>query len=177
MLGVVMTEVLEFVESHLGLVALEELLEEAGVAAVYTAAGAYSDSELEQILIRAARATEMNEGALLLEFGHVLLPKLLSMHPEFAPKPGRLFEFLSEVETHIHHAVTMYYPDAVTPSIKVSQIEDEIIVNYKSMRSLAPLVQGMLEEAAKLSGGEWTAARSEDAFELKGHGTFRLVRA
>ena len=46
MLGVVMTEVLEFVESHLGLVALEELLEEAGVAAVYTAAGAYSDSEL-----------------------------------------------------------------------------------------------------------------------------------
>jgi len=177
MLGVVMTEVLEFVESHLGLVALEELLEEAGVVGVYTAAGAYSDSDLEQVLKGAATATKMNEGALLIEFGHALLPKLLSMHPEFAPKPGRLFEFLSEVETHIHHVVTMYYPDAVTPTIKVSQIEDEIIVSYQSMRSLAPLVQGMLEEAAKLSGGEWTAPRTQDTFELKAHGTFRLLRA
>lgn len=177
MLGVVMTEVLDFVESHLGLVALEQLLEETGVEGVYTAAGSYSDSDLENILKGASTAVEMNEGELLVEFGRTLLPKLLAMHPEFAPKPGHLFEFLSEVETHIHHAVTMYYPDAVTPSIKVLQNEEEITVKYRSMRSLSPLVQGMLEMAAELSGGEWTAPRAPDAFEIKSDGIFRLVRS
>lgn len=177
MLGIVMTEVLEFVETHLGFIALEEMLEEADLPGVYTIAGAYPDSDVEEIVSRAAKSLGEKEGVVLIEFGRSLLPRLLARFPEYQPQPGQLFEFLAEVENHIHRAVTVYYPNAHTPSISVSRSEDEILVQYKSLRALSPLVQGMLEMAAELTGGEWMVERGPDVYELKPEGTFRLVKS
>lgn len=179
MLGMVVTEFCEMVETAFSPELLDRILMRAGLASggAYTAVGQYPHEEMQRLVAELARETETPAPALLEAFGEYLFPRLVEQHPRAIEHCDSLLSLLDRLDATIHPAVRRLYPAAELPSFTTLVREkDRITLAYRSSRRLESLAVGLIRGAARHFGRavEVTLEAPEGAAEVRTH--VRLVR-
>lgn len=155
MKGSIFTQLLHMIETEEGHAALDHVISESigqlSTDGAYTAVGNYPHSELLVLLgnysayIQPSRRTDLLDrfaGYIIREFGR--------LHPEYFQQSD-IFQLLESVESHIHKAVLVLYPNANPPQISCKRDSDLIMrVHYRSHRPLAEFALSLSRESAKL---------------------------
>ncbi len=154
MLGMVLTELHEFVEAGMSYDVADAALARARLSGVWAATGLYDDEQVYAYVGALAAETGTHVSELLLAFGRHLLVRFAEMHPEFFEgQHGGLFDFIEGIESRIHSEVRRLWPGAVTPTFTVERDGNaSISLTYESPRGLAHLARGLLEEAVEHYG-------------------------
>lgn len=152
MRGIVFTELLEFIEAHLGFDMVDSVLEHAGLAndGVFTQGGNYPFDELLKLVTTLSEQTGKPVNDLLTNFGEHLLVRLIGMYGEHMHPYQSTITLVSEVEGIIHAEVRKLYPDAELPTFKtIEKTETRIVLHYISDKRLEALAYGLMLGASK----------------------------
>lgn len=147
MRGIVFTEFLAFVEEGHGYAIVDQLLQRADLPSGghYTAVGAYDFTEMVELLTQACQLTDRSASDMLRAFGQYILPVFEKNYPDFFLDQQNAFDFLSTIEDKIHPQVLKLYPDAELPKFDITRSEDELIMVYRSSRSMGDFAHGLIE--------------------------------
>lgn len=148
MKGMVFTEFLEMVESHFGLPVLDRMIEEAAVSSegAYTAVGTYDYREMVQLVSALSAATAIPVADLIKAFGRHLFERFRQTYPFMFTGVTSAFEFLRNIEHHIHVEVQKLYPDAELPTFIYEEAGPRVLVMvYRSRRPFADLAEGLIQ--------------------------------
>lgn len=147
MLGMIFTELHEFVESQVSYDVADAVLERSGLRGVWAATGYYDDAQLHAYVDALSAETELPQHALLHAFGEHLLTRFAVMHPEFFAEASDVFELLTGLETQIHRQVRVLWPEATIPPFHITAGGDQLTLHYRSSRGLAALARGLVDAA------------------------------
>ena len=161
MLGMVFTELVEWIESECSVEVAEQVLAEAGLGhgGAYTAVGSYDAAELGAIVQALVRRAGGSPQDWVQGFGRHLMHRFTQLYPAlFAAHPG-LFDFLAGIDGHIHVEVRRLYPQAQPPVFEVRERDlDHMLLAYRSPHRLQALALGLLEGAIAHYGGHGRVA-------------------
>ncbi len=159
MKGVVFTEFLEMVEEGHGLVMVDQLLQDAGLAEVgFTSVGTYPCADLVKMVVSLSKRADTSIPDLLFAFGDHLFGALARSFPEaVAPYRGPL-HFLEALDGTIHVEVKKLYPDAELPKFQTRYDGDDLIMIYESPRAMSDLARGLIEGCSKHYGQKCVVA-------------------
>jgi hypothetical protein len=152
MKGMVFTEFLELVEARYSPEFVEDLIEEADLPSkgVYAATGTYPPRELVALVDGLHRKTGVPVKDLMQLYGEHLFSRFLVLYPAFFRNCGNAFDFLEQVEHHIHKEVKKLYPDANLPSFIIEKhTEREFAMTYVSERGFTDLCEGLIRGALR----------------------------
>ena len=147
MKGMIFCEFLEMVEGSFGLVVMDEMVESTDLPSggIYTAVGTYDHQELIAMVIRLSQITETPLPELLLAYGQNLFSKLMDSLPGLLQDNQDCFEFIKNIDSHIHVEVEKLYPEAELPSLSFDTIDDNnMVLHYQSCRPFATVAHGLL---------------------------------
>lgn len=145
MKGMVFTEFLDFVEEQFGLETVDKIVKESKTGGAYTSVGTYPHEELAAMLGVLSSETKMAVPELLSHFGKRLFSFLVGSYPEVVGKASDSFQFLAQVENHIHVEVRKLYPDSELPEFEHEFEGDHCLrLTYRSDRGFADLAEGLL---------------------------------
>ena len=105
-------------------------------------------------------------------FGQYLLTRFAANFPTMFEGASDTFDFLEQVDNHIHVEVHKLYPDAQLPAFVYERPnQNQLVMTYESARPFAILADGLIDGAIKhfeddidvemidLSAGAGTSAR------------------
>ena len=147
MKGIVFTEFLEMVEDRFSPEVADRIIVSSDLASggAYTAVGTYDYQEMVQLVSHLSDLSGIAISDLLQTYGKYLFNRFVAGYPEFFQGIKSAFEFLKNVEGHIHLEVRKLYPDAELPTFEyVEPKEDQLIMTYRSPRAFADLAEGLL---------------------------------
>lgn len=168
MKGVVFTELIELVEEKFGWEMAEDVLNAVDLASggVYTAVGTYPHEEILALVVELSRRTDVPVPTLVQVFGTHLFGKFSTAHPDFLSGADTAFDFMAQVENHIHVEVRKLYPGAELPSIDTQMQGESMIVDYSSSRPFADLAEGLIRACIDHFGDPITLARDNVADDM-----------
>jgi len=149
MKGIVFTEFLQLVEEKFGYEMVDKLLVAANLehGGAYTAVGTYGHQEL---------ITLVSKLSYLFKKFSVAYPGIISSELD------NTFEFLQQIEGHIHVEVRKLYPKAELPTFKYETPNDNTMeMIYQSTRPFADLCEGLISECIE-HFGETISLQRED---------------
>ncbi len=155
MLGVVFTTLIEMLEENVSPEFADEVITEAKLDndGAYTSVGYYPFSEMQKILGVLVAKTGKPPEELLHGFGYYLFGRLAQSHGQVMSGSKNLLDALSVLDNDIHVQVRKLYPDADLPTFTVvSRTENTMVLEYYSVRELAPLAEGLMDGAAEFFG-------------------------
>ncbi|MEQ8238758.1 MAG: heme NO-binding domain-containing protein [Cyclobacteriaceae bacterium] len=154
MKGIVFTEYLEFVENQFGYEMVDQLLNEVSVPSGgnYTAVGSYDFSEMVQLLMKTSQLSQSPPDKLLYRFGLHVMPVFRKGYPIFFEGQTDAFDFLETLEDKIHPQVLVLYPDAELPRFDIQRINNVLIMDYKSSRSMGDFALGLIHGCLEIFG-------------------------
>lgn len=155
MKGIVFTEFLEMVEEGFSETLADELLEGCDLPSggSYTAVGTYDHAELVQLVQALSAKTGTPVPDLVRAFGRHLFGRFVAMYPHLFAGVHSAFDFLRNIETHIHAEVKKLYPDAELPSFEcVERAPGHMEMTYRSPRGFADLAEGLILGCAEHFG-------------------------
>lgn len=151
MKGVVFTEFMEMMDSRFGPELTERVLEAAHLPSggIYTAVGTYDHTELLALVVQLSRETGLPATELVREFGQYLFGRFVKSYPRFFENVRSSFEFLEQVDDHVHVEVLKLYPGAELPSFSSKREDDRrMVFDYRSRRPLGDLAEGLITGCA-----------------------------
>ncbi|MEH0157476.1 heme NO-binding domain-containing protein [Limibacter armeniacum] len=156
MKGIVFTQLLEMVEEQFGYDIADKVILDSELPndGIYTAVGTYPHEELMTILERLQERTDISIPQLMYEYGKHLFGVFTSMYSHFIKDVDDLFEFLQQIDGHIHKEVLKLYPDAELPKFRY-ELTDEgntLLMYYSSQRKMADFAEGLLMGAITYFG-------------------------
>ena len=152
MKGIVFTELLQLVDTTLGMDACERLIDAAQLPSggAYTSVGTYPHAEMVTLLTRLSATTATPVDVLLRSFGEHLFGRFAVLFPHFFAGIGTTLEFVERVDGVIHREVRKLYPDAELPKFDHERVSvSKLILTYRSARPLADLAEGLLLGCAR----------------------------
>lgn len=155
MLGVVFTTLIEMLEEKVSPEFADEVITDADLAndGAYTSVGYYPFSEMQKIVGVLVEKTGKPVEALLYDFGYYLFGRLSQAHGQVMSGRKDLLDALAVLDNDIHVQVRKLYPDADLPTFSVvSRTEKTMVLEYYSVRELAPLAEGLMDGAAEFFG-------------------------
>lgn len=155
MKGIIFTELLQLVDTRLGMDACERLIDGARLPSggAYTSVGTYPHAELVALLTQLSAATATPVDVLLRDFGEHLFGRFVELYPRLLAGAGTTLEFVERVDGVIHREVRKLYPDAELPKFDHERVSDsELTLTYRSARPLADLAEGLLVGCARHFG-------------------------
>ncbi len=147
MKGIIFVELIDFLESALGMDVVDDVIETANLpsGAAYTAVGTYPASEVLTLLNTVEAKVGMSVADQQAAFGKHLFGRLAKAHPEYIGSVGGGFELIGAIEDHIHVEVRKLYPDAELPSFEYGErTDDSMVLIYRSQRPMADLCEGLI---------------------------------
>lgn len=156
MLGMVFTELHEFVEATCSFDVADDVLAQSGLSGAWAATGLYQDVDLGRYVEALSARTGAPVADLVHAYGAHLLTRFCDSHPAFFE--GRSTRsFLEGIESKIHSEVRRLWPAAKTPVVSVVSSDDDAIeVEYRSDRGLAMLALGLLEQTTRHFDDGWS---------------------
>ena len=154
MKGVVFNVVEEVVIARFGLEQWDAVVAAAGVDGAYTALGNYADSDLGALVDAAAEATGLPNDAVLRLVGIDGFASLASRVPELLADIHDWRTLLVNIDRIVHVEVDMLYLGAVTPRFNVEPRGDDVLMVYRSTRSMCALADVLAQGAARWFGAE-----------------------
>ena len=147
MKGIVFTELIEMVESDLGIEIADRMIRDADTTndGAYTAVGTYDHAELIRLVISLSHETEIPVPDLVRAFGKHLFRRFSELYPQFFAGCESSMDFLPMVESYIHVEVRKLYPDAELPTFESEYQDDVLRMTYRSKRPFADLAEGLIQ--------------------------------
>jgi hypothetical protein len=179
MKGIIFTEFLDFVEAQSGYETVDAILEEAAPPSggAYTAVGNYHFSEMVSLVTVLSQQSKTPVPDLLRSFGRHLFGRFACIYPSFFKDRNDPFDFLQDIEQHIHAEVRKLYPDAELPHVTAERTgEDTLRVQYRSCRPFGDMCLGLIEGCGAHFGVEFDI-QSEPAADGKDFTIRRLDAA
>lgn len=175
--GVVFQELIEMIESKLGPVETQVLLDRIQLQshAAYTSTGTYDHKEIIKIVMELSAKTQIEPRILVRAFGVHLYAVFAKKYPTFFENKD-LFSFIKSIHEHIHVEVRKLYPDAELPHFdcQISLDQKELVLKYSSSRPFGDLAEGLLESSIAYFN-EKAALQAEPVGDLP-YDTNRLFR-
>lgn len=163
MKGIIFAELIGFLEQQLGEAGADAVLVAANLShgGAYTRVGSYPAAEALAIVAAASAHTGIDCETLLADYGSYLFTRFGILFPDIMAAYNNADALLDHVGSHIHHEVTILYPDAQPPSVSTRHDGDSILVDYHSHRPLAHIAFGLIRQALVVYGDprqlSWTA--------------------
>lgn len=151
MLGIVFTELVEFVEATFGDDVAADTIDAAELPSggAYTAVGTYAFSELVALVQSLARITGETVPNLLTAYGRHLFGRFAALYPQFFEGVDSTLDFLEGVDRYIHVEVRKLYPDAELPRFHYTRTgSDQMELTYHSRRAIPDFARGLIEATA-----------------------------
>ena len=151
MLGLVFTELVQFIERHHSEEAVDRVLDAAGFEhdGAWTAVGNYPHEEALVLVSTAAEVLGEDPEEMIVQFGRELFGRFRVLYPAFFSDVDTALDFLERIEDHIHTEVRKLYPEARTPSIETVRSRlpagEGMELVYRSHRPMALLAHGLIE--------------------------------
>lgn len=144
MKGVVFTELLDWIERHHGVVALDEILLDADLphGGAYTVAGAYDRTELVAIVTSTARFLAADFDGAMCDFGRHLFGVLAQRYPDALADAGDAFACLARVEGCVCAETAK---GAEQPWFHVAASERQVVLECAAPRATVALARGLIE--------------------------------
>lgn len=112
--------------------------------------GTYPDGDLLALVATAVQKLDVPLHDALVAFGSFAFKGLVASHPAFVDKHVKLSEFLKTVDSIIHIEVRKLYPESVTPTVLVEDVDDATLrLSYHSDRKLCAVLEGLVQGAAE----------------------------
>jgi hypothetical protein len=146
--GLIISELVDFIERHCALDVAEQIIFEADLESggAVTSVGNYPHAEVIKLVSSAAEILDQPAEDLMREFGKELFAKLRDSHTQFFEAGAEdLFSFLSRVQSHIHLEVRKLYPGSNPPNVSCVTEDGRLTVIYESHRPFAMVAFGLLE--------------------------------
>lgn len=147
MKGVVFTELIEMVESQLGLEVADEMIERSGVAngGAYSAVGTYDYHEILRLVTALSEITSVDASDLVRIFGRHLFHRFTATCPHFVADIHSTLELLPHVQRYIHVEVRKIHPNAELPTFEChTDTAGALELTYRSARPFADLAEGLI---------------------------------
>jgi hypothetical protein len=178
MKGVVFTELIELVETQLGIEVAERMIAGANLPnkGAYTSVGTYDYHELLQMVTALSLETGMPESQLVRLFGRHLFGRFTTECPHFVANIRSTLELMPHVEEFVHVEVRKIHPDAELPTFRCTVTETGLDVLYRSSRPFADLAEGLIAAAIDHYGDHLTVERQDSASANGCHALFKLRR-
>lgn len=155
MKGMVFTEFMEMVDSEFGPELAEKVLEASKLPSggIYTAVGTYDHGELLTLVHELSRETAIPVPELVRSFGRHLFGRFVKSYAHFFLGVNSTFQFLAQVDDHVHVEVLKLYPEAELPKFTSQQLDgDRMIFDYRSRRPFGDLAEGLILGCAEHYG-------------------------
>lgn len=147
MKGVVFTEFLEMMDERFGPEVTERVIEACALAGggAYTAVGTYDHRELMALVSALGREVGLGVPDLMKAYGRHLFGRFVRLYPPFFQGVSSAFQFLEQVDSHIHVEVRKLYPEAELPSFRASRLDDRHLdLDYRSARPFGDFAEGLI---------------------------------
>jgi hypothetical protein len=157
MKGIVFTEFIEMVEDEFSLDMADEIIENAHLESggAYTTLGTYDHREMLELVSELSKSSGIPTSDLVRVFGTHLCGRFAANFPEMFSSAADTFDFLEQIQDHIHVEVRKLYPDAQLPHFAYEYpSENQLVMNYSSTRPFAVLADGLIRGAIKHYGEE-----------------------
>ena len=153
MKGIIFNLLEEVVTAHVGELAWDRVLEQAGVDGAYTSLGNYPDEDFGKLLEALATHRASSARDTLRWFGHQSMPFLAERYREFFTSHKSLRPFLLSLNDVIHAEVRKLYPGADVPVFGFevppsNEAGEGLQIHYRSKRRLCVLAEGFIAGAA-----------------------------
>jgi len=155
MKGMVFTEFMEMVDSEFGPDLAERVLEASKLPSggIYTAVGTYDHSELLTLVQHLSYETTIPVPDLVRSFGRHLFNRFVGAYARFFEGVHSTFQFLAQVDDHVHVEVLKLYPEAELPKFTSQRLDDSrMIFDYRSRRPFGDLAEGLIMGCAEYYG-------------------------
>lgn len=155
MKGLIFTQFLEMVAEVFSAEMVEEIIDAANLPneGAYTDVGTYPYEELISLVSCLSAATHIPIPDLELSYGKFLFNKLLERYKKLILQSHNCFEFLQQVDNHIHIEVLKLYPEAELPRFECTLITPtEMTMTYRSNHPFAKLAEGLILGCAEHFG-------------------------
>jgi hypothetical protein len=151
MKGIVFSEFINMVEGQFSPEMADEIIVAADLPSggMYTSVGTYDHGEMLALVSQLSNKTNIPSKALIQTFGTYLFGRFVEMYPEFFEGVRGTFDFLDQIEGHVHMEVRKLYPDAELPTFETCHPEaDTLEMVYRSRRPFADLALGLIRGCA-----------------------------
>lgn len=157
MKGIVFSEFIEMVEDQFSPEVADEIIMAADLPSggMYTAVGTYAHTEMLDLVAGLSKKTDIPAGDLVSAFGKYLFGRFSELYPGFFEGVNSSFEFLMQIEDHVHIEVRKLYPEAELPTFKTNLLDANTLeMIYQSRRPFADLAKGLILGCALHYGEE-----------------------
>lgn|SRR3990167_1295590 len=147
MKGLIFVEFLDMVGTVFSPIMVEEIIDASDLPSggAYTTVGTYDHHELLSLIASLSKATKIPRSELEITYGQYLFKKLLHRYSELIAHTNSTFEFLQQVDQHIHIEVSKLYPDAELPRFECRMRSNNCMtMEYRSNHPFADLAQGLI---------------------------------
>jgi len=151
MKGIVFSEFIEMVENRFSPEIADEIIVAANLPSggMYTAVGTYDHGEMLALVAQLSGRTNTPSADLVQTFGTYLFGRFYDLYPAFFVGVDCTFDFLSQIEEHVHAEVRKLYPDAELPKFDIDRPDaDTLEMTYRSRRPFADLALGLIRGCA-----------------------------
>lgn len=147
MKGIIFREFLNLVEESFGYEVVDEIIEKSKLPSdgIYTSVGTYPHEEIFALVKQLSLKTKIPEVELFKVFGNYAFKSFAKLYPELIAEFSDPLVFLQHVEDTIHVQVLKLYPEAELPKFIIEKkTNDELILNYYSVRKMSDLAEGLI---------------------------------
>ena len=151
MKGIMFNVFEEFVAQNWGDEFYESILEATKLETTepFVGPGTYPDGDLLALVSTTITKLDVPLHDALVAFGKFAFNGLVESHPAFVEKHTNLADFLKTVDSIIHIEVCKLYPESVTPTVLVEDVDASTIrLRYQSERKLCSVLEGLVQGAA-----------------------------
>lgn len=144
----------------------------------YTEVGTYDHQEMVRLVTHLSEATGIPILDLEVIYGKYLFTILATRYSNLILKTDSLFEFLVQVDKHVHVEVLKLYPEAELPSFGCEILSpDCMTLKYQSNHPFGKLAEGLILGAAEFFNVK-VNIQSEDLgpSETKKHNTLFTIK-
>jgi hypothetical protein len=179
MKGIVFTEFIEMVEGRFSPEIADEIIVSSNLPSggMYTAVGTYHHGEMLELVARLSEKTRTPSGELVRTFGLYLFGRFLELYPAFFQGVRGTFDFLTQIEGHVHAEVRKLYPDAELPTFETRFSNTGALeMTYQSQRPFADLALGLIQGCIEHYGESISIGQDDLSDDDRSHVRFTLRR-
>ncbi|HAT7769653.1 TPA: guanylate cyclase [Legionella pneumophila] len=147
MKGIIFNEFLNFVEKSESYTLVDQIIMDSHLKShgAYTSIGTYSPKELFQLVKALGVKNGKPTSVILQEYGEYLFEVFAKKYTQFFREKKTVFQFLEELETHIHFEVKKLYDHTELPHFECQYLSpNQLEMIYTSSRSLADFAEGLI---------------------------------
>ncbi len=155
MMGMVFEEFFTYVEREFSTDMVDDIIIKSKIESdgAYTAVGRYDFNELVSLVVALSEEVNTPVEDLVEGFGFYVFEKLYDSHRKYLPQWDTPFDVLRKIDGHIHIEVQKLYPNAELPQFVVEKDEEnEMILQYRSVRPLAKFAEGIIKGCVSYFG-------------------------